>query len=76
VSAGLLLNLNFLHATQAPFEAFIRFGLSGMLYLAIVILLVVAAPELTGVSRDELKQLFRQLFQNLRLPDRREGDHE
>ncbi|MBI5485461.1 MAG: lipopolysaccharide biosynthesis protein [Deltaproteobacteria bacterium] len=53
---------SFVRIDPAVFTAAIRLGLSGLLYLLFVFALVVAAPGLAGVGRDELKQIVRQTF--------------
>jgi O-antigen/teichoic acid export membrane protein len=76
VPGDLLLGLNFLHLAPATFGTIVRFGLAGLTYLAMVAVLVVAAPELAGVGKDEFRQFFRQAFSSVRLPGRRGGKHE
>jgi O-antigen/teichoic acid export membrane protein len=58
VSEDILLPLNFLHVTSAVFLAAVRFFMSGLMYMASVIVLVITVPQLTGIDRDELIDFF------------------
>ena len=41
---------------------FVRLGFSGLLYMVIVLILFIAAPDLAGIKRDELRLFYRQYF--------------
>jgi O-antigen/teichoic acid export membrane protein len=59
---GLLMSLDIFNIDSSVFLASVRVGLCGLSYIMIVFILLIVAPDLAGVGRDELKHFFRQYF--------------
>lgn len=69
-------SLLFLHLAPSAALALVRIGLAGAIYLFVIGVLLLAAPEIAGVRRDELKQFFERAFPSIRLSGKHGGTHE
>lgn len=58
----LLMSLNIFSIDPAVLIALVRISLSGLLYMAIIFILIILAPDLVGIGRDDIKHLYRQYF--------------
>ena len=60
IPGDFLQSLNFLYLTPAAYGALVRIALAGLAYLAMIVLLVFAAPDLAGIGRDDIRHFYRQ----------------
>jgi hypothetical protein len=60
IPGDLLMSLDIFSIDPSVFISLVRIGLSGLLYLAIIFILIILAPDLAGIGRDDIRQFYRQ----------------
>jgi O-antigen/teichoic acid export membrane protein len=62
IPGELLISLDIFNFDPDLFTASVRLGISGLMYITIVFILFIAAPDLAGIKRDELRGFYRKYF--------------
>jgi O-antigen/teichoic acid export membrane protein len=59
---ALLMSLDIFRIDPSVFIALVRIGISGLLYLTIIFILLILAPDLAGIGRHDVRDFCRKYF--------------